>query len=220
MALRNFVTGLLLVAAPASPVLAACPPGLSMNDVSAVTDLSRTYIRQNQGEFGAARKNGPHTGVDILTRASYEDPEAYAVYSVADGTIAYARFNGKDIDDGFGNTIVVDHGGDCYSMYAHLASDPFTPIDQSGALMVSLGQDVSKGELIGYFVDQAAGVESTGNAMVTTAGARWQTHFELWDVPSGRTSTGKLEAIYADSANRVDPTSLLLDLGYAVEGSP
>lgn len=90
------------------------------------------------------------------------------------------KFNGVTLDDGFGNTIVNDHGNDFYSMYAHLASDPFTPMnDDPSALLVSEGQTVTKGELIGYFVDQTVGVCSTGNAMRTAAGARWQTDFEF-----------------------------------------
>ncbi|MGI6855167.1 M23 family metallopeptidase [Mesorhizobium sp. 1B3] len=196
---------------------AACPPGLTQEDIVPPTDKSRTFIRLGAGEFGSARGSKTHTGVDILTRASYPDREAYAVYALGAGTVAYAKFNGVTLDDGFGNTIVVDHGNDCYSMYAHLASDPFTPMnDESSALLMSKGQTVAKGELIGYFVDQTVGVHSTGNAMRTAAGARWQTHFELWHAPSGR-SGATLKAIYGEEANRTDPTSTLLSLGYKIE---
>ena len=101
---------------------------MTIADLGPPTDVSRTFIRSGPGTFGAARASGKsHTGVDIPTRASYSDPLAYAVYAVADGVVAYAQFNGGGLDDGFGNVVAIDHGNDCYTMAAHLASDPFTP---------------------------------------------------------------------------------------------
>lgn len=198
---------------------AACPPGLTSNDIVAPTDVSRTFVRSGPGTFGSPRASGnPHSGVDIVTRASYDDPLAYAVFAMADGVVAYAQFNGDGLDNGFGNVIVLDHGNDCYTMAAHLSSDPFTPLDDpAAALMVSLGQEVRKGEIIGYFVDHAAGVYSTGNAMRTAAGARWQTHFEFIDAPSGRSGPGPLTTIIGNDGRRSDPTSTLQSLGYRIE---
>lgn len=202
-----------------SPV-AGCPPGNNLADVAAPTDLTRTFIRKGAGEFGAKRAgNVKHTGVDIVSRGSFKDRAAYVVKAIAPGTIAYAQFNGLDLDDGFGNVIVIDHGNDCYSMFAHLAGDPFTPSrNPSDALKVAIGQRVTKGQPIGYFVDVDKGVESTGNAHKTVAGARWQTHFELISAPSGRSGSGALRAIIIKSdGTRVDPQPLLRDLGYSTE---
>ena len=208
-----------LTALPTS-LFAACPPGILIDDISPPTDVARTFIRQGPGEYGAGRSSGtPHTGVDILTRASYDDPAAYAVYAMADGEVAYAQFNGDGLDQGFGNVVIIDHGADCYTMMAHLSSDPFTPMpsDPSAALLVSVGQSVSRGDLVGYFVDMAAGVHSTGNAMRTAAGARWQTHFEFIEAPSGRTGPGRIADIIGTDGSRVDPTVTLRNLGYEVE---
>jgi hypothetical protein len=141
---------------------------------------------------------------------------------MADGTIAYAQFNGaRDnpfaLDGGFGNTVIIDHGKDCYSMYSHLASDPFTPIaDPAGALMVKLGQKVTKGSVIGYFVDQTKGVYSTGNAMRTVAGARWQTHVVFIDAPTGWKSTGGIGRNPL-GGKYTDATPVLRSLGYKIE---
>lgn len=201
-------------------LFAACPPGVNINDISPPTDVERTFIRKGPGEYGESRASGnPHTGVDILTRASYDDRAAYAVYAMADGVVAYAQFNGGGLDQGFGNVVIIDHGADCYTMMAHLSSDPFTPMpsDPSAALLVSVGQSVSRGTLVGYFVDMSSGVHSTGNAMRTAAGARWQTHFEFINAPSGRTGPGRIADIIGSDGRRIDPTATLLSLGYKIE---
>lgn len=201
-------------------LFAACPPGISVDDISPPTDVSRTFIRQGPGEYGSSRASGnPHTGVDILTRASYDDQSAYAVYAMADGVVAYAQFNGGGLDQGFGNVVIIDHGADCYTMMAHLSSDPFTPMpsNPSAALLVSVGQSVSRGTIVGYFVDMSSGVHSTGNAMRTAAGARWQTHFEFINAPSGRSGPGRIADIIGSDGRRIDPTATLLSLGYRIE---
>lgn len=202
-----------------SESLASCPPGLTQDDIVSPTDVSRTFIRSGFGEYGSSRGDNNHTGVDILTRATHQDRNAYAAFAIADGVIAYARFNGTTLDSGFGNVIIIDHGNDCYTMFGHLTSDPFTPMDDpDAALLVSLGDRVSKGQLIGYFVDHSKGMHSTGNAMRTSAGARWQTHFEFLEMPSGRSGSGRLADLFGDDVVRVDPTSTLLSLGYKIEG--
>jgi murein DD-endopeptidase MepM/ murein hydrolase activator NlpD len=208
----------LLVAIFGTRAQAQCPPGNSLADLSPPTDVSRTFIRQGAGEYGASRAHGSHTGVDLLTRASYDDKLAYAVHAMADGKVAYSQFNGVGLDNGFGNVVVVDHGNNCYVMFAHLAGDPFTPLtDPDGALMVKLGQAVKRGQVIGYFVDMTKGVYSTGNAMRTDAGARWQTHIEMIEAPSDRAGKGNIaDVILKKDGKRVDPTPTLKDLGYQI----
>lgn len=202
---------------------AACPPGNSLGDVVPPTDLQRTFIRKGLGEFGT--RGGKHQGTDITVRSSYADKEAYHVSAMAAGTVVYARFNGDpkrpfDLDGGYGNTVIIDHGNNCYSFYAHLASEPFTPIDPSGALMVRPGQKVGQGETIGYFVDQDKGVASTGNAMRTDSGARWQTHVVFIDAPSGW-SGGAGIGQPPLGGKFTDATPVLLSLGYKIEnGAP
>jgi murein DD-endopeptidase MepM/ murein hydrolase activator NlpD len=68
-----------------------------------------------------------HTGVDLA--ASTGTP----VVSAGAGAVAYAGWN----EYGYGNVIVIDHGG-IYSLYAHLSS-----------INVSCGQQVGAGSVIG-----------------------------------------------------------------------
>ena len=82
--------------------------------------------------FGARRViNGeprsPHAGVDV------DLPAGTPVVAIADGTVAFAgeQFFG-------GNSVVLDHGGDVYSVYYHLAE-----------YVVAEGQKVARGERIG-----------------------------------------------------------------------
>jgi hypothetical protein len=83
--------------------------------------------------FGEMRsENGgayfPHTGVDIANDAGTP------VYAAADGVVASATAMYL-----FGNLAIIDHGVGVFSAYAHLQS-----------FMVQAGQNVRKGDLIGY----------------------------------------------------------------------
>jgi len=82
--------------------------------------------------FGSRRViNGeprsPHAGVDV------DLPAGTPVVAIADGTVAFA---GKQFFGG--NSVVLDHGGDVYSVYYHLQQYD-----------VSEGQKVARGERIG-----------------------------------------------------------------------
>lgn len=83
-----------------------------------------------------------HTGVDITCGGAYGKP----IYAAADGAVISVNYSNR----GYGNCISIDHGslnGDHYAtLYAHCSS-----------IIVSSGQSVSKGQLIGY-------VGSTGNS--------------------------------------------------------
>jgi Peptidase family M23 len=83
--------------------------------------------------FGEMRsENGgayfPHTGVDIANDAGTP------VYAAADGVVASATAMYL-----FGNLAIIDHGVGVFSAYAHLQS-----------FAVQAGQNVRKGDLIGY----------------------------------------------------------------------
>jgi murein DD-endopeptidase MepM/ murein hydrolase activator NlpD len=85
-------------------------------------------------DFGP-RGDGFHTGVDLRAFA------AAPVAAAAAGRVTYAGF----ADGGWGNLVVVDHGGGVETFYAHL-----------GELDVAVGEDVASGTRLGL-------VGATGN---------------------------------------------------------
>ncbi len=68
-----------------------------------------------------------HTGIDIGA------PMGSTITASAGGRIIYAGWEG-----GYGNTIIIDHGGATSTLYAHLS-----------AIFISNGQDVQRGQAIG-----------------------------------------------------------------------
>lgn len=183
---------------------------------TAPTDTSKTFIRKGFGEWGSTRKGGIHKGADIVVNASYSDDRPYTVYPMAAGKVAYSRLNGTQTT-GYGNVVVVDHGSGCYSLYAHLANEPFTPMQAGGNLLVKVGDQVTTRNRIGYFVDIKADVDSSGNAQNTAPEARHQVHVAFIRAPSGRTSTTSLAAIIGNEGMIVDPTLFLKSMGYQVK---
>ena len=174
----------------------------------APTDKTSTQFRGGAGVFGAPRADGKtHSGVDIVANQSSTDKNLYRVMAVKGGTVAYARTNGAAAE-GYGYTLVVDHGDGFYSLYAHLATN-------ASKDLVKLGDNITAGQVIGYMFDPETGETSSGNAQSESVAAwdRMQIHFELIKAPKGRTSTGGLGPIKAD-ATVVDPTSRLRDFGY------
>lgn len=211
------VSALAVVASPAAAAT-PCQPASAPGYV-APTDVKRTFIRKGAGEFGAARGSKKHAGVDLLVRASYPEKDAYAVRAISDGTVAYAQMNGS-LTEGYGNVIVVDHGADCYVLYAHLASDPFTPAEPGGNLLRKVKDKVKAGDLLAYFVATDVDVDSTGNAHKIDPAARHQVHVEFISAPSGRAGSGTLkDIILKKDSQPVDPTIRLTELGYAIEAT-
>jgi murein DD-endopeptidase MepM/ murein hydrolase activator NlpD len=76
-----------------------------------------------------------HEGIDI--GAGYGTP----IHAAAAGTVIWCGWNG-----GYGNLVVIDHGGNLATAYGHQSS-----------IAVSCGQSVSQGQVIGY-------VGSTGHS--------------------------------------------------------
>jgi hypothetical protein len=72
-------------------------------------------------------RNPGHVGLDIA--AAMWDP----IVSVADGMVSFAEWGG-----GYGNLVIVEHGEDWRSYYAHLTE-----------IVVEVGQEVRQGELLG-----------------------------------------------------------------------
>lgn len=77
-----------------------------------------------------------HEGLDIAADAGTP------IYAAEGGTVEIAGFN----EGGYGNTIMIDHGNDYETLYAHCM-----------AIVVKSGDTVVRGQLIGY-------VGATGNA--------------------------------------------------------
>lgn len=95
-----------------------------------------TYI---SSPFGVNRITHTHSGVDIAGAGINGRP----IVAVADGTVVLRQYYG-----GYGNCIIIDHGGDVSTFYGH----------QKGfASGISAGDFVSKGQVIGY-------VGSTGHS--------------------------------------------------------
>lgn len=69
-----------------------------------------------------------HKGIDIGA------PGGVSIVAADSGVVVYAQFN----NGGFGNCVIIDHGGGLISLYAHMNSRG-----------VSYGQNVTKGQYIG-----------------------------------------------------------------------
>ena len=65
-------------------------------------------------------------------------PRGTQIYAAADGVVIIARNNGA-WDGGYGNYVVISHPNNTQTLYAHMSHS-----------VVSPGQSVQKGELIGY----------------------------------------------------------------------
>ena len=74
-----------------------------------------------------------HTGVDITASTRTGTP----IHAAADGLVVSAQYRG-----GYGNTVIIDHGGGIHTLYAHCRKGrPFA---------VRAGQTVKRGQIIAY----------------------------------------------------------------------
>lgn len=85
--------------------------------------ISSYYGNRKHPVLGTYRM---HTGIDIAA------PQGAAIVAANKGTVVYAGWQ-----DGYGNTIMVDHGGDIITLYAHCSS-----------LLGKVGQEVDTGTVI------------------------------------------------------------------------
>lgn len=72
------------------------------------------------------KKNKMHTGMDIGA------PKGANIVAAENGTVIQAGWN-----NAYGNMIVINHGGNLVTLYAHASK-----------LLVSVGQQVTKGQVI------------------------------------------------------------------------
>lgn len=156
----------------------------TINDAIVITPTLTTspLLRGNAGAFGAPRTSGtPHEGVDIVANQSSNDKSIYKVRTTAAGKIVYAHLNGT-ATSGYGYTVVIDHQNGFYTFYAHLAP-------QASSGLVTVGQNVAQGAVIGYLADLENGEKSSGNVLAAVVGQydKIQLHIECFEAPSGRT---------------------------------
>lgn len=92
-----------------------------------------------------------HAAIDIVSPSVSNPP----IQSISGGVVVEARSGcgcPKNSSYGYGNYVVVDHGGGYKSLYAHLGD----------VLSVSVGDTVSKGQTVGYMSNSGWAVGSTG----------------------------------------------------------
>jgi murein DD-endopeptidase MepM/ murein hydrolase activator NlpD len=104
--------------------------------VSGVSDSGLSWPADGPITSGfGSRWGSMHSGIDI--GAGY----GAAIWAAGDGTVIMADYNG-----GYGNCVVIDHGGGLSTLYGHMNN-----------IEVSYGETVEQGELLGE-------VGSTGNS--------------------------------------------------------
>jgi murein DD-endopeptidase MepM/ murein hydrolase activator NlpD len=201
--MRAIYVALMLFVVQANRVEAECLP---TGPYSAPVNPTTTTIRGWWGEFYSPRQNGAalHNGIDIVPIATFPGSGHYAVRAIARGRVMYSRHNGTQ-GNGFGNTVVIAHDGDCNSGYAHLAYT--TAIEDTW---------VESGDVIGYFADMTPGrnggiVGSTGNAITQGPIVRNHLHFFMFTANSRR----QIGPVAIPGRQFVNPTNFLLDgLGF------
>lgn len=145
---RALRTGELLWIPGASRALRVPPYEGGAGVVAAVLPSGKRFVRPLDGPISSgfgSRGGRPHDGIDILA------PEGTKVRAAAYGVVIYAGDGMK----GYGNAVVIDHGEEVTTLYAHLRE-----------IRIESGDAVGEGEPIGT-------VGTTGNA--TTP----HLHFEL-----------------------------------------
>jgi len=133
-------------------------PGVFMWPIKLIQDGGIGKISQKYGEtaFSYFYKGKPHNGLDI------EAPIGTPVYAAADGVVFATDNNDKSVywRYQYGKYILINHNNNLTTLYAHLSIQ-----------LVSKGNSVKKGDLIGY----------SGNTGFTTGP---HLHFGVYWTPS------------------------------------
>ncbi|MFO8235292.1 MAG: M23 family metallopeptidase [Bacteroidales bacterium] len=104
-----------------------------INSMPAIQPISIDDFKRISDYFGRRRDpfNGEmrmHRGMDFI------GPEGTEIYATGDGEVVKAEFNSF----GYGNEVVIDHGFEYKTIYAHLRK-----------IKVDVGDEVKRGEVIG-----------------------------------------------------------------------
>ena len=136
---------------------------MEMSRIARVLQSGRCEVTQEY-------KGASHAGIDIVKEGYQLDN----IVSHSDGTVVQVinscKYNTPNDGNNPGNMVKIDHGNGYYTRYLHLAY---------GTVKVSVGDKVSKGQVIGYM----------GNTGYSFGG---HLHFEVWQ-----------------GSSRIDPTSYL-----------
>lgn len=151
-------------------------------------------IRRPQGEFGVVRRGGTsyHKGIDFLA------PRGTPVTAPHSGFICYNALNGR-IDSGYGYTVVIDHGNNFYTLYAHLREESPLPV----------GEWVEAGRVIGR-------IGNSGNAMQLPKEFQNQLHFEIIHAPAGMMEVGGLKLTELLSPRRITTLRKIGEVVYGI----
>lgn len=97
--------------------------------------LADVRVTQHFGEKSSLYRGKPHNGTDLGT------PIGTPVFAVADGTVTAVGNNDKSstLKYQYGRHIMIQHGNNLSTLYAHLSRQ-----------IVVVGQNVKRGDLIGY----------------------------------------------------------------------
>jgi murein DD-endopeptidase MepM/ murein hydrolase activator NlpD len=106
-------------------VLGACASRPPTRGIELSAPLDRLEI---SSPFGQRSKTRPHYGIDLRA------PEGTPVHAAGDGRVTYAGWQ-----SGFGRIVMLDHGRDVVTYYAHLSD-----------FAVRTGSRVRRGETIGF----------------------------------------------------------------------
>jgi len=113
--------------------------------INAVSSGQLGELRPGQGgggQFGAARRSGvPHQGIDVAA------PEGTPIVANRAGTVisTYSGYAG-----GYGNSIVIQHASNAYTLYSHLSSFYSGFKDDGSFVSVTGGSAVAEGQIIGF----------------------------------------------------------------------
>jgi len=117
-------------------------------------------------EYGFRELGGgkQHNGIDISGT-----PWMSNIYAANDGVVTYIYsgcpndgYYGSPCGGGYGNQVVIDHGNNIYTLYAHIGN----------SVPVKIGQTVNKGQIIGYMADSGSSTGTHLHFAVSTGNPR------------------------------------------------
>lgn len=110
--------------------------------IPAIQPISNQNLTRVASGFGSRihpiyKTKKLHTGMDFTA------PKGTEIYTTGNGVISEAKYSKR----GYGNHVVIDHGYGYHTLYAHMKN-----------LIVRIGQQVKRGEVIGYVGNSGSSV--------------------------------------------------------------